>query len=51
MSDLIESIKRGLEEAVSHQQGAKAGVRLFTPEEVDVKKVQKKSGAIERDGA
>jgi hypothetical protein len=40
MSDLVESIKRGLEEAVVHRKGEKTGVRLFTSEEVNVKKVR-----------
>jgi putative transcriptional regulator len=44
MSDLFESIKRGLEEAVAHQKGDKTSVRLFTPEEVNVKKVREKTG-------
>jgi putative transcriptional regulator len=44
MSDLFESIKRGLEEAVAHSKGEKTGVRLFTPEEVNVKKVREKTG-------
>lgn len=44
MSELFESIKRGLEEAVAHAKGEKAGVRVFTPEEVDVKKVREKTG-------
>jgi putative transcriptional regulator len=44
MSDLFESIKRGLEEAVAHRKGEKTGVRLFVPEEVDVKKVREKTG-------
>ena len=44
MSDLFESIRRGLEEAVAHQKGEKTGVRLFTPEAVNVKKVREKTG-------
>lgn len=44
MSDLFESIKRGLEEAVAHSKGEKTGVRLYTPEEVNVKKVREKTG-------
>ena len=44
MSDLFENIKRGLEEAVAHSKGEKTGVRLFTPEEVNVKKVREKTG-------
>lgn len=44
MSDLFASIKRGLEAAVAHQKGEKTGVRLFTPEEVNVKQVREKTG-------
>lgn len=44
MSDLFASIKRGLEEAIAHQNGDKTGIRLFTPEEVNVKQVREKTG-------
>lgn len=44
MSDLFASIKRGLEEAIAHQHGEKTDIRLFTPEEVNVKQVREKTG-------
>ena len=44
MGDLFASIKRGLEEAVAHQKGEKTGIRLFTPEEVNVKQVREQTG-------
>jgi putative transcriptional regulator len=44
MSDFFESIKRGMEEAISHGKGEKTEVRLFVPEEVNVKQVREKTG-------
>jgi putative transcriptional regulator len=44
MSDLFASIKRGLEEAIVHQKGEKTGIRLFKPEEVNVKQVRENTG-------
>lgn len=44
MGELFESIKRGLEEAIAHSKGEQNEVRLFTPEQVDVKKVREKTG-------
>jgi len=44
MDDLFASIKRGLEEAIAHQKGEKTGIRLYTPEEVNVKHVREKTG-------
>ena len=44
MSDLFASIKRGLEEAVAHQEGKGTGVTLFVPEAVDVKLVRERTG-------
>jgi putative transcriptional regulator len=44
MGDLFASIKRGLEEAIAHQKGENTGIRLFTPEEVNVKHVREKTG-------
>jgi putative transcriptional regulator len=40
MGDFFASIKRGLEEAIAHQKGETTDVRLFTPEEVNVKQVR-----------
>jgi putative transcriptional regulator len=44
MGDLFASIKRGLEEAIAHQKLENTGIRLFTPEEVNVKHVREKTG-------
>ena len=44
MGELFESIKRGLEDAIAHSKGEKTEVRLFIPEQVDVKKVREKTG-------
>ena len=44
MSELFASIKRGLEEADAHQKGERTGVRVFTPEKVDVKQVRERTG-------
>mgnify|MGYP001114693704 CR=1 FL=1 len=44
MSELFESIKRGLQEAIAHSRGGKTEVRFFTPQQVDVKAVRRKTG-------
>ena len=44
MGELFESIKRGMDEAIAHSKGEKTGVRVFTPQEVDVKRVREKTG-------
>lgn len=44
MAELFESIKRGLEEAIAHSKGEKTEVRLFTPQNVNVKQVREKTG-------
>ena len=44
MKEAFESIKRGLEEAITHSEGKKTDVRVFTPREVDVKAVRAKTG-------
>lgn len=44
MTNVFESIKRGLEEAIAHSKGEKTEVRVFTPREVDVKEVRKQTG-------
>lgn len=37
---MFESIKRGLEEAIAHGKGEKIEVSLFTPKNMNVKKVR-----------
>lgn len=44
MGTLFESIKLGLEEAVAHSRGEQTGIRLFTPQPVNVKTVREKTG-------
>ncbi len=44
MSELFESIKRGLEEAIAHSKGEKTEVRVFKPRAVNVKDVRGKTG-------
>jgi len=44
MSDIFESIKKGMEEAIDHQKGKKTGIKVYKPTEVDVKKVREKTG-------
>jgi len=44
MAELFESIKRGLEEAIAHSKGEKSDVRLFIPQNVNVKQVREKTG-------
>jgi putative transcriptional regulator len=44
MGGIFESIKRGMEEAISHSKGEKTEVRVFTPREVSVKDVRRKTG-------
>ena len=44
MGTLFESIKRGMEEAIAHSKGEQTGIRVFTPQAVDVKTVREKTG-------
>ena len=44
MGELFESIKRGMEEAIAHSKGEKGDVRLFIPEQVDVRQVRERTG-------
>jgi putative transcriptional regulator len=44
MSELFESIKQGLEEAIAHSKGEICEVRVFSPQEVNVKDVRRKTG-------
>lgn len=48
MGDLFASIKRGLEEAIAHQNGVKTDIRLFTPEDVNVKHVREETGLTQQ---
>ena len=44
MSKAFASIKQGLQEAIGHQQGRQAGVKLDVPPQVDVKEVRRRTG-------
>ena len=44
MGTLFESIKLGLQEAVAHSKGEQTGIRLFTPQPVNVKNIREKTG-------
>ena len=44
MSEVFESIKRGLDEAISHSKGEKTEVKVFKPVDIDVKVVREKTG-------
>lgn len=44
MSELFESMKRGLEEAIAHSKGEANEIRMFVPQQVDVKTVREKTG-------
>lgn len=44
MSDVFESIKRGLAEAIEHASGKNKHIKIHKPASVDVKIVRKKIG-------
>lgn len=44
MSNAFESIKQGLQEAISHAQGDVSHVRIHRPRAIDVKAVRNKTG-------
>ncbi len=44
MSDLYDSIKQGMEEAIAHSCGEQATARVYRPRQVDVKAVRHKTG-------
>lgn len=44
MGKAFDSIARGLNEAISHAQGAKVAVKTYTPEEVDVSALRRGMG-------
>ena len=44
MSKSFASIKQGLQEAIVHQRGKQAGVKLHVPPAVDVKEVRRRTG-------
>ena len=44
MGELLDSLKRGMEEAIAHSRGEPSEVRVFHPRQVDVKAVRGKTG-------
>jgi putative transcriptional regulator len=44
VSKSFASIKQGLQEAIAHQRGKQAGVKLDVPAAVDVKEVRRRTG-------
>lgn len=51
MSKAFEKIKRGLEEAIAHQQGRLVGAREHHPPEVDVRSVRTRTGLTQEEFA
>ncbi len=51
MSKAYESIRRGLGEAIAHQKGKRAGVRLHAPSPIDVKAVRARTGLTQEEFA
>jgi putative transcriptional regulator len=51
MSKTFASIKQGLREAIAHQRGRQAGVRLYVPPPVDVKEVRRRTGLTQEEFA
>lgn len=51
MSKAFASIKQGLQEAIAHQQGRQAGVKLHVPPQVDVKEVRRLTGLTQTEFA
>ena len=44
MAQAFQSIKQGLNEAIAHARGAKAGVKLYQPQAVDVSQLRERLG-------
>jgi len=44
MGKAFDSIKRGLQEAISHQKGRARGVKIHEPSEIDVQSLRKRIG-------
>ena len=52
MSRAFASIKKGLEQAIAHQQGRRLrGAKVHTPSEVDVKAVRQRTGLTQAEFA
>lgn len=46
MAQAFQSIKQGLNEAITHARGAKAGVKVYEPQAVDVSQLRERLGLI-----
>lgn len=44
MSEVFDSIKQGLKEAIEFAEGKNNGARMFEPKEIDVKKLRQRVG-------
>lgn len=44
MSEVFDSIKQGLKEAIEFAEGKVNGARVFKPKEIDVKKLRQRVG-------
>jgi len=44
MSEVFESIKQGLKEAIEFGEGKDIGAKLFKPSEIDIKELQRLYG-------
>lgn len=44
MAQAFQSIKQGLNEAIANARGAKAGVKLYQPQAVDVSRLRERLG-------
>jgi len=44
MSKALESMKRGLREAIAHRKGRAKGVKTYTPSEIDVQALRQRIG-------
>jgi putative transcriptional regulator len=51
MGKAFDSIKKGLEEAIAHQQGKGRGVKSFTPSAIDVQALRKRIGLTQEEFA
>lgn len=49
MSERFESIKKGLEEAIAWERGAKTGARVRTYSAIDVAKIRKKTKMTQKE--
>ncbi len=51
MGNAFESIRRGLKQAIAHRQGKHAGVKTYTPADIDVQALRKRIGLTQEEFA